>query len=178
MPTPEVIRQLAIGLRVTADDLLFVIAFGRSAGGAQRLASCLGSIPSSRKDRGLTQQTLADRSGIHVTLLRRYEAGQTRPGFDALRRVAVALNASADKLVFEEGEHSPSDDLIRLFEAAGRLDDHEREVLRTTIEGVLLRSPGARASRARTSPGRRPPGPPSSAPPPAARKEARHGRPS
>ena len=53
-----------------------------------------------RKQQGLTQQALADRADIHVTLLRRYEAGKTRPGLDALRKIAVALHVSADLLLF------------------------------------------------------------------------------
>lgn len=42
-------------------------------------------------------------------------------------------------LVFEDGERGPSEDLLHLFEAASQLDEHERDVLRTVIEGVLLK---------------------------------------
>jgi transcriptional regulator with XRE-family HTH domain len=100
-----------------------------------------------RKERGLTQQALGDRSGIHVTLLRRYESGRTQPSLDALRRIALALNASADLLVFEEGERGPSDEFRDLFEAARQLDERERDVLRTVIEGVLLKHDAKRWTR-------------------------------
>ena len=43
-----------------------------------------------RKERGLTQQTLADHVGIHVTQIRRYEAGTNQPTLDVLRALAVA----------------------------------------------------------------------------------------
>src|SRR5436309_493618 len=54
-----------------------------------------------RKDKGLTQQALAERAGIHVSQLRRYEAGGAQPTLDVLRRLAVALSVSADRIVFD-----------------------------------------------------------------------------
>lgn len=92
-----------------------------------------------RKERGLTQQALADRVDLHVTLVRRYEGGKTQPGFDALRKIAVALSVSADELLFDADERGPSDDLRLQFEAASRLDADEQRLVREMIEGVLLR---------------------------------------
>ena len=92
-----------------------------------------------RKHQGLTQQALADRADIHVTLLRRYEAGRTQPGLDTLRKIAVALSVSADLLLFEPEERGPTDDLRLQFEAASRLDPDERNTLRDLIEGLLLK---------------------------------------
>ena len=51
-----------------------------------------------RKQRGLTQQALADRVGIHVSNIRRYEAASSQPTLDVLRNVALALATSADSL--------------------------------------------------------------------------------
>jgi transcriptional regulator with XRE-family HTH domain len=45
-----------------------------------------------RKQHSLTQQALAERVGIHVTQLRRYEAGTAQPTLDVLRRIAVSLS--------------------------------------------------------------------------------------
>jgi transcriptional regulator with XRE-family HTH domain len=92
-----------------------------------------------RKQHGLTQQALADRAEIHVTLLRRYEAGKTQPGLDTLRRLALGLNVAADRLLFDESERGPGDELALQFEAAARLDPDELNVVRELIEGMLLR---------------------------------------
>ena len=92
-----------------------------------------------RKQQGLTQQTLADRADIHVTLLRRYEAGKTQPGLDTLRKIALALSVSADQLLFDPDERGPTDDLRLQFEAASRLDPDERTTLKNLIEGLLLK---------------------------------------
>lgn len=92
-----------------------------------------------RKQQGLTQQALADRADIHVTLLRRYEAGKTQPGLDTLRKIALALSVSADQLLFEPEERGPTDDLRLQFEAASRLDPDERNTLRDLIDGLILK---------------------------------------
>ena len=80
-----------------------------------------------RKQHGLTQQALADRAEIHVTLLRRYEAGKTQPNIDTLRRIALALTISADLLLFDENERGPADELRAQFEATQQLSDDENK---------------------------------------------------
>lgn len=92
-----------------------------------------------RKQRGLTQASLAERVGIHVSQLRRYEAGGAQPTLDVLRRLAVALSVTIDELAFDEGERGPSDDLRLHLEAIQHLDPDEQAVIRTLIESMLLR---------------------------------------
>ena len=92
-----------------------------------------------RRDRGLTQQALADRVGIHVSQVRRYEAGGSQPTLDVLRKLAVTLSVSSDALVFDEAERGPSEDLRLQFEAIASLDDDEKQVVRSVIEGILLK---------------------------------------
>jgi transcriptional regulator with XRE-family HTH domain len=92
-----------------------------------------------RKDRGLTQQALAERVGIHVSQLRRYEGGGAQPTLDVIRRLAIALSISADQLVFDVDERGPEADLRLHLEAIQHLDDDEKAVVRTVIESVLLR---------------------------------------
>ena len=92
-----------------------------------------------RKQRGLTQQTLADTVGIRITQIRRYEAGTSQPTLDVLRALAIALSVSTDALVFNEDERGPTDNQLRLrMEALERLDDEKTTVI-YLIESVLLR---------------------------------------
>jgi transcriptional regulator with XRE-family HTH domain len=92
-----------------------------------------------RKEQGMTQPALAERIGVHVSQLRRYEAGTSQPTLDVLRRTALSLNVSADVLLFESDERGPDGDLRLHLEAIGHLDDDEKAVVRTVIESVLLR---------------------------------------
>lgn len=52
-------------------------------------------LAATRKERGYTQQTLAGKTGIHVTQIKRYEAGAAQPTLEAFRNIVLALNVSA-----------------------------------------------------------------------------------
>lgn len=92
-----------------------------------------------RKQKNITQQALANAIGIHVTQLRRYEAGTSQPTLEVLRKLAIALSTSADLLLFDQNERGPEEDLRLHFEAASRLDPQEKEMLRNLVESMLLK---------------------------------------
>ncbi len=98
---------------------------------AQRLSTL-------RKQRGLTQQALADTVGLHVVQVRRYEGGSSQPGLDAIRKLSVALSVSADALLFDAEERGPSDDLLLQFEALAQFDPDARKVAKTVLDGLIL----------------------------------------
>lgn len=111
---------------VTADIHMITMDF------ATRLAAA-------RKERGLTQQALAEHVGVHVTQIRRYEAGTSAPTLDVLRNIAIALHVSTDSLVFAEHERGPGDDLRLAFEATADLDPAEQAMVKQLIEAILLK---------------------------------------
>jgi len=45
-----------------------------------------------RKEHGLTQQGMADTIGIHVTQIKRYEAGTAQPSIEILKKIAIAFH--------------------------------------------------------------------------------------
>jgi transcriptional regulator with XRE-family HTH domain len=96
-------------------------------------------LAAARKERGLTQQALADRVGIHVTQIRRYEAGTSSPTLDVLAKVALSMNVTTDSLVFGEHDRDPDEDLRLSYEATRHLDPDEREMVKGLIEAVLLK---------------------------------------
>lgn len=116
-----------------------------------------------RKELGFTQQQTADKIGMHVSQLKRYEAGSSQPTIEVFRRIALALNVSADMLLFEADERGPDDRLKLQFEAVSHLDGKEREAVETMIAGVLHMHDAKRWTQ---SP------PPAPSPKPAARKKA------
>jgi transcriptional regulator with XRE-family HTH domain len=59
-----------------------------------------------RHNQGLTQTALAERVGIHVSQIRRYEQGAAQPTLDVIRRLTLALNTNADQLIFNSDENS------------------------------------------------------------------------
>lgn len=104
-------------------------------------------LVSLRKERGLTQQALAELVGMHISQIRRYESGQSQPTLDAIRKLAVALSVSADMLLFDKDERGPDDDLRLQFEAASRLDPEEKNVIRSVIESIVVRNTVKAAER-------------------------------
>lgn len=90
-----------------------------------------------RKERGLSQQAMAEAIGIHANSWKKYETGQAQPSLEVLKKIALALHVSTDFLLFEEHERGPSDDLVLQFEAISKLDEKEREAVETMIAGVL-----------------------------------------
>ena len=107
---------------------------------AQRLAAL-------RKDKDWTQVELAERAGLHVVQVRRYETDVSEPSLEAIRKLALALNVSADTLLFEPDEREPPEDLKLHFEAMSQLDsDAQRSVL-DVIDGLLLKHQATRMAR-------------------------------
>lgn len=92
-----------------------------------------------RKERGLTQQALADRVSVHITQINRYETGDSQPTLDVIRRLAVALSVSADALIFGKDERGPDEDLRLQFEAISQFDEEDKELARGVLEGLILK---------------------------------------
>jgi transcriptional regulator with XRE-family HTH domain len=92
-----------------------------------------------RKERGLSQQAMADAIGIHVNSLKKYETGQAQPSIDALRKIATTLHTSTDYLLFDEHERGPSDDLRLQFEAVSQFPEEERKIIKALLEGMIIK---------------------------------------
>lgn len=101
-----------------------------------------------RKERGMTQQAMAEKIGIHVSQLKRYESGATQPTLEVFRKITLALSVSADALLFEPDERGPQTQELKLqMEAVSKLDKKEREVIRSVIDSILLMHDAKRYTR-------------------------------
>jgi transcriptional regulator with XRE-family HTH domain len=92
-----------------------------------------------RKQKGLTQKTLADAVGMSLIQISRYESGQSQPTLDVLRRLAVALSVSADELLFDSEERGPEEELRLQFEAISRFDAEEKKVVKAVLDSLILK---------------------------------------
>lgn len=105
-----------------------------------------------RKERGLTQQALADAVGLAVLQIRRYEGGTSQPTLDVIRKLSIALGISADMLVFDAEERGPDEVLRYQFETICRLSAREQEVVRALLDAVIVKNQVAGAIARVTSP--------------------------
>lgn len=75
-----------------------------------------------------------------VQQIKRYEAGSAQPTAEALKKLALALHASTDFLLFEEGEREPDDDMKLRFEAIAAMRPEEQEVAKAVLDAIIVKS--------------------------------------
>jgi len=94
-------------------------------------------LVSFRKEKGMTQKALADRVGVHVIQIHRYEASASQPSLEVIKKLALALSVSTDALLFDEKERGPGDDLKLQFEAIKVMDDEDRKIIASLIDAYI-----------------------------------------
>lgn len=99
-----------------------------------------------RKERSLTQQALANSVRCGITQLKRYEGGASQPTLDVIKRLAQALRVSSDYLLFGKDERGPDDELRLQFEAVSRFSPEEKKVVKSILEGMILKHEARRWS--------------------------------
>lgn len=105
-----------------------------------------------RKDKGYSQQTLADAVGVHVNQIKRYEGGITQPTLDTLIALAKALCVTLDGLVFAEEEQGASANLRMQFKAIEGMDEHEKQLASEVLDSLILRHQARQWTKARSGP--------------------------
>ena len=91
------------------------------------------------KNEAIHQQMLADKIGIHVTQIKRYEAGAAQPTPAVFRKIVLAFNVSADTILFDGDERGPDDELRLQIEAISDFDAQEKQIIREVLEGLILK---------------------------------------
>lgn len=92
-----------------------------------------------RKEKGLSQQALADKIGMNVLQIRRYEGGKSQPNLETIRNLARALSVSADTLIFESHERTPDEELRLQFETLAQFSSEEKKIAKAVLEGLILK---------------------------------------
>ena len=98
-----------------------------------------------RTKKGLTQQQLGELVGVRVLQIRRYETNQSQPTLGVIKKMAIALEVTADELIFDSNERDPSDDLKLQFEALKKFTDDEKHTAREVLESLILKHNARRA---------------------------------
>lgn len=101
--------------------------------------SLASRIATLRKEKGLSQQAMADALGLHVTQVKRYESGSSQPSLEALKKIAKTLRVSIDSLVFDTEELTPDEDLTLQFQTIANMPDEEKAVIMELLEGMIIK---------------------------------------
>lgn len=110
-----------------------------ASSGQETLGQRLARI---RKERGFTQQQLAERTGLIQVLISDYEHGKLRLTAEMAVRFADVLGVSTDDLLrgkkgAASSRRQPSLKLLRRLEQIENLPRYRQRALLTTIDGFL-----------------------------------------
>lgn len=94
-----------------------------------------------RKQKGWTQQELADKLEMHVGQIKRYEKGSSTPSLEALKKMSLLFGTSTDDIAFNDGEGVASrrlyPELLERFEQINTLPEKEREAVKIVLDSVV-----------------------------------------
>jgi transcriptional regulator with XRE-family HTH domain len=98
-----------------------------------------------RKQNSLNQSQLADKIGVSLTQLQRYENKGVQPPADVLKKLADTFNTSIDFLVYgdteEKAQQSIKDnELLAQFKAVEELDNKDKSTIKDIIDAFIKRS--------------------------------------
>jgi len=96
-------------------------------------------LSAARLRRGLSQDDLAKRANLQPSAISHFETGTRKPSFDNLKRLADALEVSADYLLGRSSEPfgiAEAEPLYRDFE---NLTAENREIARDFLEALAKR---------------------------------------
>lgn len=98
-----------------------------------------------RTEIGLSQEELADKVTMHKTHISRYERNLAKPTVEGVKKLCIALDVSADLLVF--GNHLHLDEgiikdieLASLFKKVQELASGDIEVIKSLMNAFILKT--------------------------------------
>jgi len=98
-----------------------------------------------RKKNNWNQSQLAEKIGVSLTQLQRYENKGVQPPADILKKLADAFNTSIDFLVYGDSEQKAQqsikdNELLSQFKAVEQLDSKDKSTIKDIIDAFIKRS--------------------------------------
>ena len=98
-----------------------------------------------RKDNNLNQTQLAEKIGVSLTQLQRYENKGVQPPADILKKLADTFNTSIDFLIYGDSEQKAQqsikdNELLSQFKAVEQLDSKDKSTIKDIIDAFIKRS--------------------------------------
>ena len=93
-------------------------------------------IKAARKQRGMTQRELAQKVGISVNSLSRYETGERQPNIETLSKIAEALGVDPVEITYgkQEKEPEPQEPPLLPFDNGKRDTMKAQTILEAVVE--------------------------------------------
>ncbi len=100
-----------------------------------------------RKEKGLSQLELAERAGLNINLISKYETNRLAPALENLKKLARALEITIDYLAFDDVPKNgiPKVRDLRLLEKLKiieEMDGDTRKIVETIIDAIIMKNQG------------------------------------
>ena len=98
-----------------------------------------------RKQKGFTQQELAQMAGVGIAQMRRYEKGNSSPTLEVIKNIAKTLSVTTDELIFDENDGTIKSkiqdrELLEQFEIVSKMNPHDKNAIKTIIESMIIKN--------------------------------------
>lgn len=97
-------------------------------------------VETARIRKNLSRMKLSEGIGIGERHLYAIEHEGGNPSYRVLRKLIYALDLSPDEIFYPQSEHT-NPKLATLFRAIRRLDDHEINIIKATVDALLQNRP-------------------------------------
>ena len=95
------------------------------------------NIRSIRLKRGISQTELAEKSGVNLKSISRYELGNSIPPANVLKGIAIVLGVSADALLGDSATNIQDKNLLRKFEIIQEMEDETKAMIINLIDMAI-----------------------------------------
>ena len=98
-----------------------------------------------RKQKGLSQQQVAEIAGVHFTNVGKYERAEAVPSADVFNRISKALEVSPDYLlngtIQDKAKNNIQDnELLLQFEKVEKLNDQKKSLVKEFLDAFILKA--------------------------------------
>lgn len=93
-----------------------------------------------RDAKGLTQTQLSEKAGLGINQVSRIERGSSKPELETIKSLAMALDCSADELIFDREEREPDEELRILMAAVANMDDAKKATAIEILKALVMKA--------------------------------------
>jgi transcriptional regulator with XRE-family HTH domain len=109
------------------------------------MSSLAERLKSGRKEKGFSQQKLAELAEVHYTNIGKYERGDATPSASVLNRISQALELSPDYLINgtlnDKANNTIRDEeLLLQFKKVEKLPENKKELVKEFLDAFLFKS--------------------------------------
>lgn len=92
------------------------------------------------KELNLTLKDLSKLSKVPNTTLHNIVSGKSEPKIGSVKKIAIALHTTADKLIFDEDEINAEDELRILFIEIRKMPQNEQQSIKEMMRAMIIQS--------------------------------------